>query len=99
MEEKEMTEEDGIALGKAIELNSKNYFGDTLKKMISRESGKPIAEIEIADFDFDSKGLCSSCIFDITTCENMDARECGATQVFICCYYEKGERWKNVKQL
>lgn len=87
--EVEMTEEEGIALGKAIELDSKNSFATTLKKMISRESGKAIDEVEIEDFDFDSNGLCPSCFFDITTCENLDARECGAEQVFICCFFKK----------
>jgi len=88
-EEHEMTEEEGIALGKALELDSKNYFANTLKKMISRESGRPVADIEIEDFDFDSNNLCPSCIFDITTCENLDARECKAEHVFICCYFKK----------
>ena len=88
-EEHEMTEEEGIAIGKAIELDSKKYFADTLKKIISRESGKPIDEVKIEDFDFDSNNLCSSCTFDITMCENVDAREHKATSVFICYYYKR----------
>ena len=88
-EERKITEEEGMALSKALELDSKNYFATTLKKMISRESGKAIDEIKIEDFDFDSNDLCLSCIFDITTCENLDARGCRATNVFICFYFKK----------
>jgi len=88
-EEHEMTEEERIAIGKSIELDSKACFANTIKKIINRESGKPIDEIKIEDFAFDSNGLCSSCTFDITTCQNVDAREHEAKHVFVCFYYEK----------
>lgn len=88
-EERELTEEEGIAIGKSIELDSKAYFANTIKKVINRESGKPIDEIKIEDFAFNSNGLCPSCVFDIATCQNVDTREHEATQVWVCHYYEK----------